>query len=273
MKRLVVFGMLLSGLLFSACKKENTDIDKGFSWNHYSAFYSQFLDPMKTSQKTYMLFYFSGIFTPPDTALSISADIEGDREPLALSINEQTIPFNDYYYSSSHNYSQSDTFMVLPNFYGKVFDFGFSDDVLQLRSDGSIVNPVANLAISKMLYPVVFENLSTDGKIILGTAITWTEDAANENGILIVMEYSPQNQSDPDNRINFPDYKKVGKVVEDNGIYTFAKSDFEGFPQNADLSFSLERVAYITFPDNNDGKCTFVNHEMAIAGFTISIEE
>ena len=273
MKRLVIYGMIVTGLLFSACKKENPDIDNGFSWDNYSAFYRLFSDQMKTSQKTYMLFDFSGIYTPPDSSLSISAGIEGNREPLALSINEQTIHFNDYSYSPTHDYSQSVTFLALPGFNGRQFDFGFSDDALHLKSDGSIANPVAKLHIPEMLYPVVFKNLSPDDKIISGTEITWTEDALNENGVLIVIEYDPQTQSDPDNRINFPDSKTVGKVAEDKGTYTFTKNDFKGFPQNADLHFSLEKVAFTTFSDPSGDKCTFVNQEMMTAGFSISMEK
>lgn len=244
-------------------------MDKEFTWDNYSDYYA-FLDQMKTSQKTYYVFYFSGIYTPPDSLASISGAIEGDRLPLTLSINEESI---DFYYSSEHDFSQSDTLFKLKEFYGRLFDFRFSDDALHLKSDGSIIDPAGELYIPKMLYPVAFKNLTADGHIKSGTKINWTEDAGNKKGILIVIDYDPLSQSDPDIRINFPDDKLSGKVVADIGSYIFAKNDFKGFPQNADLGFSLERIAHTSFLDDKGDECSFANHEKSISGFTISIAE
>jgi len=179
----------------------------------------------------------------------------------------------DYYYSQNNDFSMSDTALYMAEFYGKAYGLKLTENSLEAKSDGSIINPEGQMYIPKLFYPVTYENLTVDEKVTAGTTVKWNKDERNENGVLIKFEYSPSTQSDLMNRINYPEYIRGGKIVEDIGDYTFSASDFSDFPSNADLDFSIERVGYTTFTDKNGDDCSIAGLIISMAGYTISIAE
>jgi hypothetical protein len=264
MKRVLIFGVIALVLGSTGCKKE--DVEPNVLLDFYG-----FWDQIKTSPKTYLMFSFSSQYGNPEMYSSnVTASIFGDKEPFALNIDTFNLSFPDYYYSQNNDVSTADTNQHMISVYGKYFDLKFGDNYLNAKSDGSIVHPGGEVYIPKLLYPVSYENLTTDGKLVPGTTIKWSADDNNKHGIYLGIEYYP-SLNDSANKIDFPDYIRRGKILEDLGEYTFTKSDFTDFPPQADLDFCIERIGYTTFKDENGEDCTFASIEKSIAGFTISI--
>ncbi|MCF6171744.1 MAG: hypothetical protein L3J66_12265 [Bacteroidales bacterium] len=268
MKRLLLLGIALMALLLSGCKKN--DVKPGDAVSDYYAF----IDQMKESPKTYMIHSYSTIHTNPEEyASQTTASIKGNNEPNGLSINEFHLNFPAYFYNQDGDVSFGDTINHMNSLYGKKYNLKFETDYLNAKSDESIANPSGQLYIPELLYPVSYENLTADEKITVGSTIRWNKDDKNKNGILINLAYFPSTQSDLQNRIYFPEYIRKGKIVSDDGEYTFEQSDFAGFPPNADIDFTIERINHTTFQDERGDNCTFVSIDKTGAGFTISIEE
>ncbi len=266
MKRLFIFSVIIAGVLLSGCKKE--EVTPG---DAISDFYG-FLDQWKESPKSYMIQSYYGPYSKPeDDFSSLDAYIAGNSEPLSLVIDELSLIFPDYYYSQNSDFSMSDTALYMAEFYGKAYDLKFVENSLEAKSDGSISNPDGQVYIPKLFYPVTYENLTVDEKVTTGTTVKWNKDDKNENGVLITFKYSPSTQSDSLNRINYPEYIRGGKIVEDIGEYTFGSIDFADFPPNADLGFTIERVGCTTFTDKNGDDCSIAGLVISSAGFTISI--
>jgi hypothetical protein len=252
----------------SGCKKD--EVTPG---DAISDFYG-FLDQMKASSITYMIQSYYGPYSKPEDDFSqLGAYIIGDREPLGLTVDELSLFFPDYNYSQDSDFGLADTALYMAEFYGKLFGLKFTENSLVAKSDGSISNPEARVYIPKLFYPVTYENLGADEKLTIGTTVKWNKDDRNENGVLIKFDYYPSTQSDLQNRINYPEYIRGGKIVEDIGEYTFGASDFVDVPPNADLHFSIERVGITNFTDKNGDDCSIAGLVISAAGYTISIAE
>ena len=278
MKRLFVFSVIIAGLLLSGCKKEEVTPDPraGFvSQDYYMEFYD-YLSAMKASVKTYQIYSFTGIYTDPDSneTVPIITNSEGDAAPDPFVINGQKIEFNDYQYSSSHNFSYADTMVELNGVFGNNYNLKFNNDELLFDSIVTINAPEKQLYIPKLFQPIEFDNLSKNDEIIDGTMVKWVSDEDNQEGVLIKLEYDPnvQNQSLVDVE-SYPDYINRGRIVEDNGSYTFRKSNFADFPYNADVHISFEKITYKKFKDEDENNCAFVTSMLVVSGFDISMGE
>jgi len=268
MKRLFIFSVIIAGVLLSGCKKE--EVTPG---DAISDFY-EFLDQWKESPISYMIQSVSGPYSKPEDDFSqLTAYIAGNREPLGLIVDELSLFFPDYYYSQNSDFSMSDTALYMAEFYGKAYGLKLTENSLEAKSDGSIPIPEGQVYIPKLFYPVTYENLTVDEKVTAGTTVKWTKDDKNENGVLIKFDYSPSTQSDSLNRINYPEYIRGGKIVEDSGEYTFSASDFSDFPSNADLDFTIERLGCTTFTGKNGDDCSIAGLVISMAGYTIAITE
>ncbi len=274
MKRLFVIGILITGLLFTACKKEKNaagDEDDFVLIEKLADFYG-FWEQMKVSPKTYMIQSYTGFYTGEgDDFSQLAASIEGDNEPYVLIVDGLTFSFSEYYYNQDADVSSSYMAQMTPGFYGKAYDLKFTENSMEAKSDGSIANPEGQVYMPLLFYPVVYDNLTEDEALTAGTTIRWKKDERNEHGVLISIEYHPGTQSDSLNRIDFTEYISRRKALkEDKGEFTFGISDFADFPDNADLDISIQRIGYTTFVDANGDDCTFAGIVISAAGFTLS---
>lgn len=275
MKNKILFCCIVITLLITSCKKDpNTNPNKSrFVSNSYSDFYS-FYALLKEAEKSYHSHSFSGVYDKPEDDFSnIAAQTIGNNEPKSLCVDNKILSFTDYEFHSDINASIAYIDENMTDFYGKKYDLEFTQNTLEAKSDGSIASPIGQVYIPKLLYPVIYENLSPDGKLIDGTIVKWNADNINDNGIVISIEYYPNTQSDSLNRINYPDYIKRWTKTEDDGEFIFIASDFSDFPGNADLSFDIAREGFTTFIDDSGFKCSFSALVFTGSGFTISITE
>lgn len=86
----------------------------------------------------------------------------------------------------------------------------------------------------------------------------WTEDVENSSRVVLEMQYNTSTQSDPENRINYPDNIKVAAKLDDKGEYIFKSEDFTFFSDNANLLITISRSGCTTF-DYEAGKSCAVS--------------
>ena len=142
-------------------------------------------------------------------------------------------------------------------FYGDDYDLKVEQNTIKAKSDNIIVSPDASVYIPKLFYPVSFQSLDTEGRLISGTKILWETDNSNTHGVIIGIEYYPSTQSDSLNRVNYPKYMLKGLITEDDGEFTFSSADFADLPANADLEFYIIRTGFKSFTDSSGDDCTF----------------
>lgn len=84
--------------------------------------------------------------------------------------------------------------------------------------------------ITDLYIPQVLQVSLPDALPVLadGYSISWNADELNENGVYIVLHYSPHENPDDSNDYTRSQYGYVH--VPDNGNYLFKKQDFENIP-------------------------------------------
>ena len=273
MNNLFLFCCITLLISVTSCKKnsDSNPAESRFISGSYSDFFGYY-NQLKEADISYHFFTFSGVYDKPEDDISnVAAQTIGNNEPNTLIVDNKILSFVDYEYHSDVNASISYVDTNMTDNYGKKYDLEFKQNTLYAKSDGSIENPIDQVYIPKLLYPVTYENLTQDGKLTDGTIVKWTADSNNLNGIVITIEYYPNSQSDSLNRINYPEHIKRSTKTEDSGVFTFSESDFIDFPGNADLSFEIAREGFTNFIDKSENKCSYSALVITVAGFTISI--
>lgn len=262
---LLLFAVILC---VGACNKDESEHPKsifetGRVWLNYLECYQQ----LKDSERTYFIQSYNGISnTPEEDHSQTIASIPGNLAPYNLLIDSISLNYAEFYYSVDHNFSTSQIDTNLKDFFGRHFDMAFVDSTLFAKSDGSISNPMGQVYIPMFLYPVSFENLTADEKITAGSVVKWTKDLENNSGVVIELDYNASTQSDPENRINYPDDITTAARVEDTGGYIFKIEDFSFFPDNANLGFTISRSGCSTFEYKSGKSCTLSGSTIVISG-------
>lgn len=178
---------------------------------------------------------------------SLAAIRNNNSNPYLIKLDDnQFTP--DYIYNSNSlsSYNLSDNSLI--NFYGKKLNLKFDGDtnlILNESDDYNIYIPnVLDVSIS---------NLSSTGQLVVGTEIRWNSDSLNTNGVTLLAEYSPNNQSDQKISLSYPYALSGGKTIEDTGEYIIQEEDLEGLPKGSNIRFTIGRAGFI-ITNNGDIK-------------------
>jgi hypothetical protein len=96
---------------------------------------------------------------------------------------------------------------------------------------------------------VIFNKLVLDNEVEkntvgVGKTFTYEIDVNNTNGIIVVVEYSPESYSNESIKSSYPNYVRNGKAVADNGKVVLDDSYFNGIPKNASVTITIARANY-----------------------------
>lgn len=275
MKNIIKIVLVSIIILNFGCKKKNNIDDVNSVKSTFvpaqamSDFYSFYIE-MTRASRTYYIQSVNGVADKPFDDLSrIMATIEGNNAPYDLDVDNMSLDFSSYYYSQTYSASTSEVDTSMTDFYGEEFDLKFGTSNLNAKSDGTISNPTATVYIPDYLYPVTVDSLTTSDEIKAGSIIEWNEDASNDNGVVIAIDYNPSTQTDSVVKANYTDHILIGTITDDDGGYTFLSSDFSDFPDNARLTFMLVRAGYTTFEYQTGDTCTFVGLNSTITGYQL----
>lgn len=193
-------------------------------------------------------------------SFTITSSFDGDRIPFDLRVEDKVLSFDNYYYNESNNKSSAViTDREIQEFYGNYFTIDFESNAAVLKDSQSGTDSTTSFYIPDLIH-VQFSGLDA-GKVVVGSTISWNSDESNENGVVIVFEYSPYSQYDEDVSSQYPEGRLGGISVADNGEYTIKESDLQYLPNNALVSVYVGRAGFLITNNGN----TF-----SIAGYTVS---
>jgi hypothetical protein len=155
-----------------------------------------------------------------------------------VKIDNLSLPFqNDGDTFVSEDYSQ------IKSFYGKQTQFSMKNSSNQILSTNIYIPMEIKLT----------SGFSPNNAVILknGQTITWNSDSQNTKGVVIVIEYDPDLNTNQNIVSNYPNY--ISKVIglEDNGSYTFKEQDLSSFPVGASVRFTIGRAGFSLFQPAN----------------------
>jgi len=196
-------------------------------------------------------------------AFMVSSSIEGNRQPLALNVDDEVITFTDYNYSESSDKSTSNiTLNDLSSIYGNIFQVELANNEMKAtRIENSSGNSVESVYIPQLI-SANFTGLE-NGKIVAGSQITWNFDNQNENGVVVGFEYNPLTQVDESVVNQKPDRQLSGITLSDSGTYTITAEDIADFPTYSMITFYIGRAGYNITNDNS-------GNDYSLAGLTVS---
>jgi len=178
---------------------------------------------------------------------SLVATRNNNNDPYLIKLNNnQFTPYYIYNSNSLSSYNLSDNSLI--NFYGKKLKLNFDGDTSLILDESDNYN----IYIPNVL-DVTISNLSSTGQLVVGTQISWNSDGLNTNGVTLLAEYSPNNQSNQSIPLSYPYALSGGKTIEDTGRYIIQKEDLEGLPKNSNITFTIGRAGFM-ITNNGDIK-------------------
>jgi len=201
---------------------------------------------------------------------SVSSSIKGNKNPLTFIVDDRTLNFSNYHYSSKQDKSHSNlSNQDLRNVFGNKFEVELNTSSIYAKStasDKSIssenISSISSVYIPELV-SASFSNLA-NGKIVAGTSINWNADYINQNGVVIGLEYNPLAQSKKSIKEEKPERLLTGLTVEDNGSYTISAKDLSQYPSNAMMTLYIGRAGY------NNTTDTTGNNDYSLAAMTVS---
>ncbi len=266
MKRYSIVTIIAIIAMFTSCKPENDDYYINQVNDNQPTSIMEYFDFYKTQcDAEFMMQSTKSTYSEP--SFSAMASIKGNQFPKGLCVDGQNaLRSQDYYYSKSadksfSNFHNNDFIIDPKNLYGRQFQISNLVNDVSLKSlhelgDTTICFP--------QLISVHFENLQ-DGKVVAGSRIVWNNDANNENGIVIAVEYVPSSQSDSEIASENPNHLIFGTTVADNGSYTVTSSDLSYFPTGAYVHIYVGRAACETVVGPN-------NYLYKISAYTLFVD-
>lgn len=193
----------------------------------------------------------------------ITSSFSGDRPPFDIKVNNTEVNFESHYFNSSTNKSSSVFNSAdMHELYGNDFEIVFETNLTVLKNTTSDSNSTASVYIPDLIH-VQFSELQ-EGKIVVGSVVSWNFDGDNENGVVLAFEYSPSSQYDEEVSTQYPNDILDGVSLPDNGMYVITASDMQYLPDNALISVYVGRAGY-TITTGSGGDGTY-----SIAGYTVS---
>jgi len=189
----------------------------------------------------------NNIYSQSRNSLPISLTVDGS--PLTGSLNNSTdLSFWNGKFDAKGFFNGNYVSSLLRN------------NVLELTSTQDIEN---STYIPKQM-DVKISNLDEEGRVMVGTTISWNPDAENPNGILAGIEYSPYNQCNPNIAALNLDVNRRFSTIDDNGTYRITEGDLQHFPKDATLKFYIGRINKIVKVDEITKRSLSVNIYTAV---------
>ncbi|QMU64213.1 MAG: hypothetical protein GKR88_07870 [Flavobacteriaceae bacterium] len=197
-------------------------------------------------------------------AFMASSSINGNKQPLALKVDENTVSFTNYQYSETANKSYSNVNLEdMSTVFGNQFSVDVTpEQIIASRNSSSSNDSNIESVYIPNLINAQFAGLS-NGKIVVGSQISWNFDSQNENGVVIGLEYNPLSQLEESIVSQKSDRLLKGVTLADSGTYTITAQDLAEFPSNSMLTFYVGRAGYNIATDDSGS-------DYSLAGLTVS---
>lgn len=232
-----------------SCTEDNVNIKKvSNSENAKSVFYKIY----NSEAKNHLLIEnLNGIYDKNSISNISSRSLDGS--PLSLSINGKILEGPVRLAGKDRVWQSSSS--DIKSLFGNVI-------LLKKGSNGLITSIASNKTASiggiqedgLTIYIPEIINASVsgleNGNIVPGTVVTWNRDIKNLNGVAIMMDYNPYEQTNMGIVKDMPDFESRFIEIEDVGSYTVTENDLRNFPPGSNLSFYIGRSAYGINSDN-----------------------
>jgi len=198
-------------------------------------------------------------------AFMASSSINGNKQPLALKVDDEVVSFTNYQYSELAKKSYSNVNLDnMSNVFGNQFTVDITPEqmIASRTSNSSSSNSGVESVYIPNLINAQFSGLS-NGKIVAGSQISWNFDSQNESGVVIGLEYNPLSQLEESIVTQKSDRLLKGVTLADSGIYTITTQDLAEFPSNSMLTFYIGRAGFNIATDDN-------GNDYSLAGLTVS---
>lgn len=236
------------------CTSENNNIENENATNKFENFYSIF--NIDTKNKILITNYSNLKDNESFSTISYKSLNVNDNKIVKLD-NLEFLNNGSEYINGYTIWQYNDN--RLNSLFGNKVNFTLKDknqSEFQVESE----NQNVNIYLPKIIN-VTVSNLN-NGRLQVGTIVTWDIDVLNTNGVLIGIEYLPHLQFDENVKNNNPNVIYEGKVVNDSGSYVISESDLVKYPDNATLTFYIGRSSIVV---TNTGE---VNDDTGIGVYT-----
>lgn len=262
-----IIAIVLLSFVLSYCTKDSkVEIDDKTTKNKVAIF-KDYFDFMNTETNGSILI--QSYKTPlSEESFAAISDIDGNRQPLALKVNDRLISFTNYEYSETTNKSSSNIDLDnMASVYGNFFSVELGSTQVKAKSTNNTTSSTNtnNSVYIPQLIKAKFDDLE-NGKIVAGSKISWNFDDNNEKGVVILLEYDPYSQLNAEIVSQKPERYIKGITVAEGKSYVVSADDLNGFVSGAMLTFYLGRAGYSIATDN-DG------NDYSLAAYTMSMTD
>jgi hypothetical protein len=212
----------------------------------------------KTQQIPSVLNYLTALSTPVDMQFNLSSSapmlaftnntIIQNLRGTALNSNQEIVDIgplslNNVLINPVNNYYEK-SFNALNNLYGQQLILKTSSVNAPLATGYQFSDTLYSPKELLINQSTINQDLAAN-KISPNKNLQWIADPNNiTGGVIIVVEYIPQDPANTNLRQSNPTYVRNGIVVPDNGSANLDNSLFAGMPQNASLEVTLVRANY-----------------------------
>lgn len=237
-----IFYFFVLGILLMSCTDENIRIEKeGNEGSAKSAFYKVY---SSEANNQLLIENFGGIYDTNSTSKVSAHSLNG--MPMSLTVNGKKIEVPVKIAGKGGGWQVSN--YDAKSLFGHTLSIKTSRGRLTASIDNKTItrglNGDIDIYIPEIITAQVF-GLDANRNIVPGTVITWNKDVNNRNGISIMVEYSPYQQTDSDAYFRLmPESERRFVNIEDTGSYTVTKEDLINYPEGTNLSFYIGRSAY-----------------------------
>jgi hypothetical protein len=260
MKKIILSLSLV--LLLVSCTKEDNTINQSASAQKVTSF-EDYLKFVNADTKGQVLIQSTSSLKSENNIYNMSTTIKGNNEnPLVFRLdNRKFVNAIISKTSKSSNAIASNT--DLSSFFGKKISLELQNGSITAKTASP--NAKSTSSSSDVYIPQLLKSKVSglvNGKVVVGTTITWNADSQNINGVILTMEYKVLTQSEPSIIAKFPNDITGGSTMEDTGLYTITASDLSGFPDDSIISFFIGRVGYTIVNDKS------TDDDVSVGGIT-----
>lgn len=225
-----MFGLILS------CSDDNTDINKS---NLESSQKENYYKIYNSEAKNHIILENLGGIYDKNKITNITS-FSLDSTPKDITINGEKLLGKFISQNKGGTWSSQSDISSL---------FGKKVSIKKSGNNYIISNNVSNKGgdeISWYIPEIISATVTglVDGKVVPGTTVTWNKDQNNLNGISMMVEYSPYEQSKSDISKTLTENETKVKSIEDNGYYVVTEEDLKQYPKGTNLNFYFGRTAY-----------------------------
>ncbi|MDV3866785.1 hypothetical protein CMU00_15955 [Elizabethkingia anophelis] len=244
-----IFYFFILGILMFSCTEDNVSIKKvSNSENAKSVFYKIY----NSEAKNHLLIEnLNGIYDKNSISNISSRSLDGS--PVSLSINGNIIE-GTVKLAGKVGVWQSSSLDVKSLFGNTILlKKGSNGLIASIASNKTAsINGIQEDGLTIYMPEIISASISglENGNVVPGTVVTWNRDMRNLNGVAIMMDYNPYQQTDMGIVKDISDFESRFIEVEDIGSYTVTENDLRNFPSGTNLSFYIGRSAYSINSDN-----------------------